>query len=165
MGGVPSGPSSVAASDSSEQPASEEPALAEPASSDPACVLPIYTRSDADAGSPALASEPGTKSEIVSLKTPGVTKPRLLCAPQIRMSKEAYANGVGGIALIRCILEVDGWLSHCRVIKGLPYMEDQILAGMATVRFEPATYQGHPVRVQMVVPIRIAPPPPRVLAK
>jgi protein TonB len=90
-----------------------------------------------------------------------MAKPSLLCMAPINLSREAAAHGVSGVALIHCVVEVDGWLSQCRLAKSLPHMDDQLLAATTTMRFTPIMYRGHPQRVRMTIPIRVLPPPPR----
>jgi Gram-negative bacterial TonB protein C-terminal len=71
-------------------------------------------------------------------------------------------GGRCGLALVKCIIETDGWLSHCRITKGLPYLDAQILASMMTWRYTPVLYKGRPKRVEIILPLRVpVPRPPR----
>jgi hypothetical protein len=135
----------------------------EPAPSEPQCTPPTNAGSTGDAGSPTASAQTGSDSGIIGAKEAfggGMTRPSVLCAPRLTFSKEALAHGVSGVALLKCIIELDGWLSHCTLIKSLPYMDDHLLAATTRMRYTPVMYRGHPQRVEMVIPIRVLPPPP-----
>ena len=61
-----------------------------------------------------------------------------------------------------CALEVpidlDGRLCNCRMLHGLPYMDDVILSSLNTWKYTPVLYKGHPQRVYMVIPVRLSAP-------
>jgi hypothetical protein len=132
----------------------------------PLCTAQPGAAPGPEAASPPPAASAQTESEsgsdVRSAKEvfAGLEIPHLLCRPVVRFSQEALAHHVRGVALVRCILELDGWLSHCRVVKSLPYMDDPILASMMTWRLPPVRYQGHPQRVEMIFPVRVGPAPP-----
>jgi protein TonB len=84
--------------------------------------------------------------------------PKILVKTQPTYSKEAFAMKIGGVALAKCIIELDGSLSNCRLTKGLQYMDQQILEMLKSWRYSPVMYQGHPQRVEMVIPVRVATP-------
>ena len=63
---------------------------------------------------------------------------------------------VSGVALAKCVINLDGSLSDCKIMKGLPYMDQAILESLKGWRYTPVMYQGHPQRVEMVIPIRLA---------
>jgi hypothetical protein len=86
-------------------------------------------------------------------------KPELVHKAPLFYSKEAAAIGVRGVALVRCIIELDGSLSECSIIKGLPFMHDEILASLEAWKYTPVVYCGHPQRVEMVIPVRLSPLP------
>jgi TonB family protein len=65
---------------------------------------------------------------------------------------------VSGVALVKCTINLDGTLTDCHLTKGLPYMDEQILQSMKSMRFTPVMYQGHPQRVEMTIPLRVASP-------
>jgi protein TonB len=84
--------------------------------------------------------------------------PRLLTKTEITYSARAWAMRVGGVALAQCIIERDGSLSNCRITRSLPYMDEKILAALSGWRYTPVLYQGHPQRVLMTIPVRLAVP-------
>jgi protein TonB len=85
-------------------------------------------------------------------------KPTLLVSPSVTYSKEAMAMKVGGVALVKCVINLDGALTECKIIKGLPYMDQQILESVRSWKYTPVTYQGHPQRVEMIIPFRVPTP-------
>ena len=88
----------------------------------------------------------------------GMQRPTLLKPPEVRYSKEALAMRIGGLALVKCVINLDGTLSDCRIVKGLPYMDAQILEAVRSSRYTPVMFQGHPQRVEMSIPFRVPTP-------
>jgi protein TonB len=88
-----------------------------------------------------------------------MVEPRLLTKTEITASPQAWAMRVGGVALARCVVELNGSLSNCRITRGLPYMDEPILSALRGWRYTPVLYQGHPQRVEMVITIRVPAPP------
>jgi protein TonB len=88
-----------------------------------------------------------------------MVKPTVLKQPTVTYSKEAMAMRQGGVALVKCIVNLDGSLSDCVIQKGVPYMDQQILQMTREFRYSgPVTFQGQPVRVTMIIPFRIPAP-------
>lgn len=89
----------------------------------------------------------------------GMEKPSLARPPEVVHSKEALAMKVGGLALVKCVVNLDGSLTDCRLMKSLPYMDQQILQAMRSMKYSgPVMYQGRPQRVEMVIPVRVPTP-------
>jgi protein TonB len=65
---------------------------------------------------------------------------------------------VGGLALVKCVVNLDGSVSDCHIMKGLQYMDAQILEAARSMKYSPVIYQGHPQRVEMIIPIRVPTP-------
>jgi protein TonB len=96
----------------------------------------------------------------------GVRRPELVVRTPVYYTKEAAAQNVQGVAVVKCIIELDGSLSHCSIVRGLPYMNESILASVAQWRYTPVMFRGHPQRVEMNIVVRVLPPspPPRPAA-
>jgi protein TonB len=88
----------------------------------------------------------------------GMQKPTILTTPQVTYSKEALAMKVGGVSLVKCIINLDGSLTECKIMKGLPYMDQQILEMLKSWKVTPVMYQGHPQRVEWIIPFRVPTP-------
>jgi protein TonB len=86
-------------------------------------------------------------------------KPKMVSGNQnLTYSKEAFAMHSGGLALVNCVINQDGSLSDCKIVKGVPYMDQQILEMLRIARYTPVMWQGHLQRVQVTLPIRIPAP-------
>jgi protein TonB len=85
-----------------------------------------------------------------------MVKPPLEHVPTVVYTEEAMEKRSGGIALVSCIVELDGSTSNCRILRGVPYMNEAILTMMQSFRYAgPIRYCDQPVRVNMIIPIRI----------
>lgn len=81
----------------------------------------------------------------------GMTRPQV--APQVFAnvySRAAVEAQVEGTMVVRCRVQVDGALSNCRVVKGLPHLDEAVLEKLATVRATPATINGRAIPVDYV---------------
>ena len=45
--------------------------------------------------------------------------------------------------LARCTITVTGSLTDCRIIKGLPFLDQAVLSTLAGQKYTPVMYQGH----------------------
>jgi protein TonB len=55
--------------------------------------------------------------------------------------------------LIHCVITVEGEVRDCRVLRGLPFMDEAAVEALQRRRYRPATRNGQPVEV--VYPFRI----------
>jgi protein TonB len=91
-------------------------------------------------------------------KLPVGQKPRLLFSAPMAYSEKAAALNVSGMALVKCIVERDGSLSGCRIVVGLPFLNEQILTSVQNWRYTPVMWCDQPVRFEMIIPVRVRPP-------
>jgi TonB family protein len=96
--------------------------------------------------------------ETVTRLSPGMVRPRLLSHPPLKYTREAMDARVGGVALVKCVVNLDGTLEQCRIVQGLPYMNEALLESVSQWRYTPVLYKGHPQRVEMIIPVRVHPP-------
>jgi protein TonB len=89
-----------------------------------------------------------------------LTRPQLVCAPSVRMTKAAAEHNVSGLTLTKCVLDTDGSLCDCHLVRTLPWMDEAILDALDMTRFTPATFEGHAIRVEFILPIRVGALPP-----
>jgi TonB family protein len=95
-----------------------------------------------------------------------MTPPRLIEGKWPAYSDEAKALGAHGKVIARCTLTEEGVLVDCRIIKSLPPLDQAVLDALATRRYTPTCYKGHPQRVYYTFPFNfdlgppIAMPPP-----
>jgi hypothetical protein len=91
----------------------------------------------------------------------GMIKPPMRDMTPVVFTREAFEKNSHGVALVRCIVELNGTLSSCRIVKGIPYMNEAILESMLHWSYDgPVLFCGHPQRVEMVIPLRVPAPRP-----
>ena len=96
----------------------------------------------------AMASEP------VPFE-PSMTRPQLLSGREPRLTEEARAARVRGTALVRCVVTREGQVRGCRILNGLPHMEQELLDAVSSWRVTPATAGGQPLDVDYTFVVRI----------
>lgn len=74
---------------------------------------------------------------------------------QITYSQEARAAHIEGKMLLKCVITVDGSVTNCRVIKGLPMVTKEVLEAVSHAKFTPVMFQGKPVAVDLVIPVAV----------
>jgi protein TonB len=84
-----------------------------------------------------------------------MTRPQRVSGQEPQLTAEARAERVRGTALVRCVVTRDGWTTGCRVLNGLPYMEQALLESVSSWRVTPATAQGSPLDVDYTFVVRI----------
>jgi periplasmic protein TonB len=84
----------------------------------------------------------------------GMDRPRLVAGPAPEYSRQAREAKVEGTMLVKCVITTSGTLRDCRIIKGLPFMDQPVLSALAQQRYTPVTFQGRPVDVEYVIPFK-----------
>ncbi len=85
----------------------------------------------------------------------GMTPPQQLAGKPIIYSREALEAGVQGTMQAKCVINLQGTLEGCRIIKSLPYMEKPVLDALATRRYKPILFEGKPVAVEYVFDVKL----------
>ncbi|MBZ4370834.1 energy transducer TonB [Corallococcus sp. AS-1-6] len=88
----------------------------------------------------------------------GMTPPRMLSGSQFSYTREAALAGVEGMVIAKCVITSEGHVRDCRIIKGLPFMDDAVLESLYSRRYQPLTFQGRPVNVSYTFNIRLKMP-------
>jgi TonB family protein len=96
--------------------------------------------------------------------TTGPTRPKVLSSKPIQYSRAALDARVEGIALIKCTLTTEGNLESCYIVRGLPHLDNALIASLQGWKFSPALCHGKPINVQLVLPIRVHFPGPPATA-
>lgn len=89
---------------------------------------------------------------------PGMEPPQLLSTPALELPREALVAGVEGLFIAKCVITQKGEVEDCRVIKGLPHMDDTVVSALEERRYRPVVYQGRAVSVSYVFNVRIKQP-------
>jgi protein TonB len=90
----------------------------------------------------------------------GLSPPRLtaIAPPSVTYTREAMEAKVAGKALVKCTLTTSGTLVGCQIVKGLPFLDQAVLAALAGARYQPFSYQGRLVNVIISIPLNVRPP-------
>jgi protein TonB len=88
----------------------------------------------------------------------GMTRPTLLTRVDPTYTHEAMDGKVGGVALVKCVLTVDGTVRDCRIVKGLPFMNEAIISAVSRWKYSPVIYQGRPAAVEYLITLHLSPP-------
>jgi protein TonB len=103
----------------------------------------------------------GTRPGMVSGDTTvmpfmdGMTRPSLVTQTEIEFTREARDANVSGSFILKCVIQTNGSLQRCKIVKGNPLMDQQVLSAVAKWRYTPVIYQGKAVPVEYVIPIRL----------
>jgi protein TonB len=85
----------------------------------------------------------------------GMTPPTQVRVTPIDYTPAARAAQVEGTLIARCVITVEGSVRDCRVIKGLPHMDEAVVDALESWRYRPVTYQGKAVSVSYVFTLRL----------
>ena len=132
------------------------------ATADPGPAVPIAT------ATPAIAS---TAPGIVPTATPvtpapaavlrfeeGMTRPSPISAVAPAYTREALQARVEGTVIAKCVVTTSGALTGCRIVKGVPHMDQAVLNALSASKYQPATLQGKPVAVDYIFTMRLVLP-------
>ena len=96
-----------------------------------------------------------TSSEPVPFEPSAMTRPQRVSGREPRLTEQARAERVRGTALVRCVVRRDGRVTNCKLLNGLPHMDQELLEAVSTWHVTPATAQGRPVDVEYTFVVRI----------
>jgi eukaryotic-like serine/threonine-protein kinase len=88
----------------------------------------------------------------------GMPRPVELKGKDIVYTREALASRVEGTMLVKCVITKTGKVENCRVIKGLPHMNEAVVQSLQSRTYKPITLQGQPVAVDYTFSIRLVAP-------
>jgi TonB family protein len=88
----------------------------------------------------------------------GMMPPVFISGVKLQHTPEALAARVQGLIIARCTLTCEGDVNSCRIIKGLPYMDQAALKVLESRRYHPVRYQGRPITVSYTFNLRLPPP-------
>jgi TonB family protein len=121
---------------------------------------------------PARSTEPEQAARVEPPQAPagpldgglgeGVVGAQLVKIVPPAYTREAAEKRVQGTILLKCTITVEGTVTNCRVLKGLPYgMTELVVAAVQQSKYTPALFQGKPIAVDLTIPIRIVAPAPQ----
>ncbi|AUX47844.1 protein kinase [Sorangium cellulosum] len=143
-------------------PPAEAPPPAEPVAAAPVAAAPPEPPPAARAPLPAAlapaAAVPAATARGILPFQSGMTRPAPISAPAVAYTREARQARVEGTVIAKCVVTTAGSLTGCRIIKGLPHMDEAVLSALAASRYRPITFQGRPVNVDYVFSIKLVLP-------
>jgi TonB family protein len=97
-------------------------------------------------------------ASIVEFDEATMTRPALISGPEPEYTQEAIERAVHGPMTVKCVVGADGTVRKCRVLKGLPFMNDAVVDALSQRRYKPATARGRPVDVYYTFNLRLTLP-------
>ncbi|MBN9684109.1 MULTISPECIES: energy transducer TonB [unclassified Corallococcus] len=85
----------------------------------------------------------------------GMTPPKMLSGAQFSYTDEARRAGVEGMIIAKCVITTEGRVRDCRIIRGLPFMDDAVLDALSSRQYQPLMFQGRPVNVSYTFNIKL----------
>ncbi|WP_437657247.1 TonB family protein [Sorangium sp. So ce1182] len=140
-----------------EEPRPAGPGTAEPAAAEPEAAEPSATSLAAAPAAVPAAAPAAPPPEVLRFQE-GMTRPVPIAAPAVVYTREARQARVEGTVLARCVVTTAGALTGCRIVKGVPHMNEAVLSALAASRYRPVTYQGRAVNVDYVFSIKLVLP-------
>jgi protein TonB len=104
---------------------------------------------------PGGAAGAETASEPLAFEPSAMTRPQRVSGREPQLTPEARAERVRGTALVRCVVTREGDVTGCRLLNGLPHMEQELLDAVSTWRVTPIMAQGKPADVAYTFVVRI----------
>ncbi|RJS27914.1 energy transducer TonB [Corallococcus sp. H22C18031201] len=68
---------------------------------------------------------------------------------------EALAARVEGSLVVKCVITDTGSVHKCRIIKGLPFMNEAVVEALESWHYSPVLFQGRPVSVSYVFNLKL----------
>ncbi|MFY0569177.1 protein kinase domain-containing protein [Archangium lansingense] len=88
----------------------------------------------------------------------GMPRPVEVKGKDIVYTREALAARVSGTMVVKCTITKKGLVENCRVIKGLPHMNEAVVQSLLARVFKPMLLNGKAVAVDYVFNIRLVAP-------
>ena len=83
------------------------------------------------------------------------TRPTRVSGASPTYPREAIEAKVEGTIVAKCVITETGATTGCRIVKGLPFMDQPTLSALAGWRYTPATAGGKPVAIDLPITIRV----------
>jgi protein TonB len=84
-----------------------------------------------------------------------MTPPQRLSGPDPSYTPQAIEHEVQGSMQVRCIVGLDGAVRDCRVVRGLPFMDREVVEALERRRYSPALLAGRPVEVEYLFRVEL----------
>jgi serine/threonine-protein kinase len=107
---------------------------------------------------PALTKNLGPTGDAPLPFSEGMSRPVELSGKDIVYTREALAARVEGTMMVKCVITKQGKVESCRVLKGLPHMNEAVVTALQSRTYKPIMLQGKAVPVDYVFNIRLVAP-------
>ena len=110
---------------------------------------------------PVVAMAPAVDTRKADGPVPfqeGMPRPVEIQGKEIVFSREARAARVSGVMIVKCVITPKGGVENCRVIKGLPHMNEAVVQSLQARVYKPIVIDGRPTAVDYPFVIRLVPP-------
>jgi periplasmic protein TonB len=87
-----------------------------------------------------------------------MSMPKLISGDPIQYTREAREARVRGTLVAKCVITRQGDVENCRLIKGVPYMDQAVISALETRRYRPVMFQGEPISVTYIFNVRLEMP-------
>ncbi len=95
------------------------------------------------------------EEETIPFSMGTMTPPKLLSGAALQYTREALEAHVSGLLIAKCVITREGEVENCRILKGLPHMDEAVLSALTTRRYTPVTYQGRPISVSYIFNVKL----------
>jgi TonB family protein len=102
----------------------------------------------------APAPTPAPAAEIYNIEDV-TTRPTAISNPAPAYSREAIEAKVTGKVIARCVVTASGSVTGCRIVKGVPFMDQPVLSALQGWKYSPATKDGKPVSVNLQITLKM----------
>jgi protein TonB len=100
-------------------------------------------------------SKPGNRfGDAIGPGGPGVTAPTVIARATPKYTVEAMQARIQGIALVECVVQIDGTVGDARIIRSLDRrfgLDEEALSAARRWRFRPGLLKGKPVPVVVTI--------------
>jgi protein TonB len=73
--------------------------------------------------------------------------PVYVAGPVPQYTEKALEKEIQGLIVVKCVVNTDGRVHDCRVVKSLPFMDRAVIEALEKRRYTPATQGGKPIDV------------------
>jgi TonB family protein len=126
-------------------------AAAPPLVAPPAAVAAPEAPPAAPAVVPTMAPLAGSPMHLQDVDT----RPTRISGANPSYPREAVEAKVSGTVVAKCVITESGSVTGCRIVKGVPFMDQPVLSALSGWRYTPAMSQGKPVAIDLPITIRI----------
>ncbi|RKG84716.1 energy transducer TonB [Corallococcus terminator] len=106
---------------------------------------------------PNIPPQEATGTQVLAFGS-GMSPPVMRSGAPLGYTREAQLAGVEGTIVAKCVITEEGRVRDCRILKGLPHMNDAVLSALSSRQYQPLMFQGRPVNVSYTFNINLKMP-------